>query len=245
LAIGLEQIVRGVARAWVYPATVLIGFALLFTQTRTALLSALVVCLVALGPAPGRPRFTRARAALLLCAVILLLLPVAAGTGLVDRTAGTVGSGERSTSEHLEGIRAGIASLVDAPLGHGLGTSPSAGLRFDVTGQVGTENYYLQVGAELGIVTMAAFVALVVVQARRLRACARGARDVVLLGGVRGAALGLAVGCMFLHVWLDFVVAWTCWGAAGAALGIVERSRTAPAGGVAAAETTGRIGAGR
>jgi hypothetical protein len=40
------------------------------------------------------------------------------------------------------------------------------------------------------------------------------------VSAVRGAAIGLAVGAIFLHTWNDFAVAWTLWGLAGASVGV-------------------------
>ena len=161
----------------------------------------------------------------------MVLAPVAVGTGLVERAGDVTDSSDESTSGHIDGLWRGIDALIAEPLGRGLGTSAGVGQRFGGAPAVITENYYLQVGVEMGVAATALFALLVFAIARGLtRESEHGGDEIA---GARGAFIGLAVGALLLHVWIDIAVSWTAWGVAGALLGITERSRGAPAGSAA------------
>lgn len=207
--------VRGVA-AW---CAVLTGGALLLTQTRAALIGAVVIGLVVLRPAPGRTSQRRLQFALLLVAAALVALPVAAATGLSGRAATTTSGDERSTADHVRSFWNGVHTVAGHPMGRGLATSAGTGQRFQAQNTVVAENNYLQVGIETGVAAMALFIALTVLLLRRLRAAVDWTAD---FGGgaVRAMGLALAIGALFLQPWGDLPTAWTFWALAGAMLGL-------------------------
>lgn len=220
--LALEVIVRRGLRLGAALALTAIGAALMFTQTRAAILGAVIVALVAFRAIPGRPTRNRIRLALVLAAALVVLVPAAVSTGLVDRTTGAATGEDESASAHIDSFWRGIEALADAPMGHGLGTSAGIGQRFGSAGSaIVTENYYLQVGVELGIAGTVLFFLMTILIARTsTRMATKVGGD---LAGARGAFIGLAVGAALLHTWNDVPVSWTAWGAAGALLGIAER----------------------
>jgi O-antigen ligase len=73
------------------------------------------------------------------------------------------------------------------------------------------ENWYLQVGVELGVVGFLLFIALIVVILRSLLTT-----DYQLLTFL--PFLGISIAALFLHAWEDSAVAYTVWGITGIAL---------------------------
>jgi O-antigen ligase len=220
-AIGFERMVRRIATPATLLATLLIGAALLLTQTRSAIIAAVIVAFLALQPAAGRPRHWRTQTALVLAGLVLVALPGAFASGLSQRVAATNSAADNSSAGHLAGFDSGVSSIVNHPLGQGLGTAAGVGQRFG-SNTVIPENYYLDVGVELGIFPMLVFIAVVVALTIKLRRAARRADD-PLLTAAWAAGVGLAVSAFFLQTWLAFEVAWTYWGVAGAMLYVASR----------------------
>lgn len=217
-ALGLERTVRrGPWLTGLLP-TLLIGAALLLTQTRSAIVGGLIVAFLAFQPTAGRARHFRTQAAIVLGALALVAVPAAAATGVLSRFALLNSSSDTSTAGHARGFSAGLGVVAENPLGLGLGTGAGTGQRFAVQDTTIPENNYLEIGDEIGILPMLVFVALAVALILRLRRSAR-ARPDPLLSATMAAATGLAVGAWFLQTWSDLSVAWTFWGVAGAMLG--------------------------
>src|SRR5207248_5238460 len=114
---------------------------------------------------------------------------------------------EQSGIDHLTAVTNGINAIAHDPVGRGLATSAGTGQRFEKPNAVISEDYYLQVGIETGVIAMALFVALTVLLLRRLKRTAPLTVDEGG-GGVRAMALALAIGALFLHTWNDFAVTW-------------------------------------
>jgi hypothetical protein len=235
-AVGIERAVRRTASPLVLLATIVIGAALLLTQTRSAILGALVVLFLAFQPAAGRPRHWRTQVAILLAGLAILAVPAAFGTGLATRVKSAGSQTDQSTAGHVSGFWSGVDTIGRHPLGLGLGTGAGTGQRFGVHNDVIAENNYLEVGDELGVLPMLIFAALTVVLILRLRRVSRERFD-PLVTAVWAAGVGLAVSAWFLQTWSTFAVAWTYWGVAGAAFsaarqrvpGPVESRAAAPA----------------
>lgn len=224
-ALALEQVARGRARKWMLFAMLLIGAGLLLTQTRSAILGALVVALFAFRPAAGRRSHWRIQLAIVMAGLAIVAVPVAFSTGVAKRIEGARNSSDNSTAGHVSGFWDGIHTIEHHPLGVGLGSSAGIGQRStsNVSDVVVPENAYLQIGIELGVLPMILFAALTLAWVHSLRAAARR-RPSPTIAAVSAAAAGLAVTAWFLQAWIDFSVAWTVWGLAGAALG-AARSR--------------------
>lgn len=220
-AVGIERIVRRAASPFVLLATIAVGAALLLTQTRSAILGALVVAFLALQPAAGRGRHWRTQVALVLAAVAVLAVPLAVGAGLASRIGGSTNGSDQSTAGHVSGFYSGIDTIAQHPLGLGLGTGTGTGQRFQVRGFVIAENNYLEVGDELGILPMLLFAALTIALLLALRRLARKRSDPLITAAWAGG-VGLAVAAWFLQTWSDFAVAWTFWGLAGAMISVTR-----------------------
>jgi O-Antigen ligase len=222
-AAAFERVVRRTATPPVIVAAILIGAALLLTQTRSAILAALLVAFLALQPAAGRPRHWRTQVALVLAAVALLAVPLAFTSHLASRVAATNTAADNSSAGHVTGLSNGLSTVAAHPLGRGLSTGAGTGQRYHVANTTIPENQYLEIGDELGVLPMLVFIALTIVLLVKLRGAAREDDD-PLTTAAWAAGLGLAVSALFLQTWVDFGVAWTYWGIAGAMLGLAERS---------------------
>jgi hypothetical protein len=87
--------------------------------------------------------------------------------------------------------------------------------RFRVKTTVVSENAYLQVANELGVVTMGVFVAMLGGIARALWRRPHGGLPGDADRGLASAAAALLVGGMFLHIWLNLPLALMFWALAG------------------------------
>jgi hypothetical protein len=205
---------------------VLIGAGLVLTQTRAALVAALVVVFLAIRPAAGRSTSKRLQFTFIFVAALIIAVPLTAATGLDARVATTSTSADESGTNHVRSFWDGVHSISQAPLGHGLGTSAGTGQRFNDAQSTVTENGYLQVGVETGVLAMVIFCWLTIEMIRRLNRAARTVPDPGV-SAIRGAAIGLAVGALFLHAWNEFAVAWMLWGLAGACIGRADQEQAA------------------
>jgi hypothetical protein len=229
LGVGIAAASRGRTRL-LHLAIALAAGALLATITRSAILSGAIVLLLALLPDNAlRSRLERSRKvrfAIVALVGLIALAPVVIATGVSHRSSAALSGGADAT-DHVSSTTTGLQSLASHPLGLGIGTAPGVGNRFNVSGQLTPENAYLQVGDELGVPELVIFIALLFLVVRRLgRAEAADDDAAPLARGLRLAAIALAVGGLFLHVWLDFGLAITLWGGAGLAIGTAERQRS-------------------
>jgi len=160
LAVGLHRLLRG-AGALVAAATGVVGLALLGTQTRAALLAAVVAVVCLLRPHAAVDRPARARVVTLLVVGTLALLPFAMSSGLVQRTVGGAEGDDGSTKVHLQRSKDAFETFLDHPFGRGLGTGANTAKRFGVESGLISENYYLQVANETGVVSILFFAMLV------------------------------------------------------------------------------------
>lgn len=220
-AVAIERTTREGLRSASGAVLLLVGAALIFTQTRAALVGAVIIAFIALRPAAGRSSERRWQFAMLLAVGVILALPVATATELSQRATTAASGDEESATDHVEAFWNGIDAVASRPLGHGVATSAGSGQRFQVEETTITENNYLQVGVEVGLLGMILFVALTVTMLRRLKRATLAVPDPGI-AATRGAALGLAVGAFFLHAWAAIPIAWTLWALAGAAIGIAE-----------------------
>jgi hypothetical protein len=123
----------------------------------------------------------------------------------------SIGAG--SSEKHLDSLESGTGAIVNHPIGHGPGTAGPVSMHTDVP--FITENYYLQIGYELGImglivfITLCAFVTLLLIRIPTWQAK-------VLLASFAG----YAVCNLFLHTWSNEAVATQWWLLAGVVIGI-------------------------
>ena len=110
-----------------------------------------------------------------------------------------------------------IEDIVQNPFGSGPGTAGLASIKNDVQGIILNENYYLQIGTEVGVVGLAIFLAILATTAYRLW----GVQGIAA-AGLFASFIGLAFTNALVHIWSNEAVAYTWWGLAG--LGISFRS---------------------
>jgi O-antigen ligase len=112
-----------------------------------------------------------------------------------------------------------VTSLINHPVGLGLGANTGTGTRFNTSNQITSENSYLETGNELGIAAMLLFICMLLTLLWQLRRrAARGDPAGRFAGGLWLGGWGLAIGGLFLQVWYELAVALVFWTLAGAAL---------------------------
>jgi hypothetical protein len=205
---------------WLTAMTALLGVGLLFTYSRTSI-AALAVGLCALAYALRTPWALAAAAVLLATGFFFVKtypdiapetrftkaeLQIQRAGGREDSTSSDpFSSGESSIDSHLDSLRDGIDTVVHHPQGYGLGNAGVTAKRTGVEIKAG-ESTYTELGVELGLLGVLAFVAWSVLLARVTlrRAPWLGASLVAIL------ALGIQTDVIGVH-WLAFVV----WALAG------------------------------
>jgi hypothetical protein len=117
-----------------------------------------------------------------------------------------------SNDLHVLLVKEGLEGMADQPLGHGPGTAGLASIQNPQGGQL-TENYYVQIGYELGILGLLLFLALNAWLYWRIWKYG-GLAAVVLCASF----WGYVVTNMLLHTWSNEAVAIQWWILAGMAL---------------------------
>jgi hypothetical protein len=202
---------------WLPAATALLGVGLLFTHSRTAI-AALAVGLCALAYAL-RSWWPVAAAAVFLAAAFFFVraypdlapdtrytpaeLKIQREGGREEPTSGgPLDPGESSFDSHLDNLRDGTETVVTHPQGYGLGNAGVTAKRTETEIKAG-ESTYTELGVELGLLGMLAFIAW---NLALLRVTLRRAPWV---GASLAAVLALAIQTDVIGVhWLAFVL-WT------------------------------------
>ncbi len=165
--------------------------------------------------APEKVQKITRRALPALLVLVVIFVAVFATTDVIQNTVFHQDPGEGglvdSTREHLNATKEGVKDVLENPLGSGPGTAGPASFRNDEPPKV-SENYFVQVGQEVGILGLALFVWINVLLGKMLL----DKRNEDLMKLVLFATLiGLTMVSMFLHGWADEEVALTFWGVAG------------------------------
>lgn len=145
----------------------------------------------------------------------LIFVTVFATTDVVQNTIFHQDPGEGglvdSTEQHIAATKEGVEDVIANPLGSGPGTAGPASYRNDGKAKI-AENYFVQVGQEVGILGLGLFIWINVLLGMALLEN----RDKSLMKPVLFTTLiGLSVVSMLLHGWADEEVAMTFWGVAG------------------------------
>jgi hypothetical protein len=138
-----------------------------------------------------------------------------------------------SNDYHWLFFKRGVEGMIDNPLGHGPGTAGLASIQ-NPSGSFLTENYYVQVGYELGLLGLAIFIALNVWVYVRLRGSGEPLAIALL-----AAFWGYAIMNMLLHTWANEAVAAQWWLLAGVVIGATCAKQTARRG-VSAGKPAGK-----
>ena len=128
-----------------------------------------------------------------------------------------------SNQYHWLFVKQGIDGIIAQPFGHGPGTAGLASIQ-NPHGSFLTENYYVQIGYELGVVGLLFFVAVQVWIYARLWRQRQDSMVIVLLASFWGYVLMN----MLLHTWSNEAVACQWWVLAGIGLALAETTSLPP-----------------
>ncbi|MGF7229075.1 MAG: O-antigen ligase family protein [Candidatus Saccharibacteria bacterium] len=143
-------------------------------------------------------------------------------TGLVTHTTNEQTGQYDSNQLHLIFVKRGLHGIAQNPLGHGPGTAGLASIQ-NPKGSFLTENYYVQIGYEVGVLGLLTFVAMnVLLWARLWRIRVSPLASSLLASGV--AYIGMN---MLLHTWSNEAVACQWWILAGLCLIVPARVKVA------------------
>lgn len=134
-------------------------------------------------------------------------------SGVVTHTTNEQTGQYDSNQLHIIFVKRGLHGIAQNPWGHGPGTAGLASIQ-NPKGSFLTENYYVQVGYEIGVLGLLVFVALnLVVWARLWRQRNNTLASVLLATGVAYVVMN-----MLLHTWSNEAVACQWWLLAGISL---------------------------
>lgn len=117
-----------------------------------------------------------------------------------------------SNSDRLQLMEDGALDVIHEPLGRGPGTAGPASFRNDQPPRI-AENYFLQIGQEVGVIGIAIFVAINVLVAKELWARRTGQLAKILLVSL----VGITFVNLLSHAWTDDTLSYLWWGLAGIA----------------------------
>lgn len=109
--------------------------------------------------------------------------------------------------------RDAIQAIKDNPAGYGPGSAGFSSIKNEKQRVIFTENYYLQVGREAGVLGLLLFLVIIFMVAKRLLIRFKNTRNLLILSVIASFA-GLAVSNLFAHIWFNETVAYTWWGLA-------------------------------
>jgi len=133
-------------------------------------------------------------------------------------------SSESSNFDRLGHLKDGLHDVIHKPWGDGPGTAGPASVRNPHETRI-AENYFLQIGQEVGVIGMLIFVAI-----NLLVALALWQRGDGLSIALFASLIGLTLVNMLSHAWGDDTLGLLWWGLAGIALGngILETNSEQP-----------------
>jgi hypothetical protein len=190
--------------------------ALIFSYSRSAWLATLlVVSLVVYWSLNNKKRqrlsvAVLAATALSLAGLYFLRNEQVAQTTIFHTSSESVN--ESSNQARSEALRAGWNDLLNEPLGRGPGTAGPASFRNDDQPRI-AENYFLQIGQEVGWLGLATFIAINALVAYKL-----SFRNDNLAKVLFASFFGITLVNLMLHAWTDDTLSLMWWGLAGVAL---------------------------
>lgn len=155
--------------------------------------------------------------------VIALLILVGGGIYLANKseeaqnvlfhTSNDSASARSSNADRLASLEAGAKDIIHQPLGRGPGTAGPASFRNDQPPRI-AENYFLQIGQEVGVIGIALFIAINILLARQLWRQRKAQLPKLLLASL----VGITLINLISHAWTDDTLSYIWWGLAGVAL---------------------------
>jgi len=128
----------------------------------------------------------------------------------------------KSTSDagHASALKTGLKQLASEPLGRGPGTSGPASVYNSHPARI-TENYYIQIGQEVGWLGLIVFVSINVLVVLSLW----NRREDNLSLALLCAFIGITVCNLLLESWTDDTLAYLWWGLAGIAIAVPPKNK--------------------
>lgn len=120
-----------------------------------------------------------------------------------------------SNEARASAITTGLYEIFREPLGRGVGTAGPASFYNDEPARI-SENYFIQIGQEAGVLGLGLFLAINILLAKRLYR----KKDELLPRILLASLIGLTVINLLSHAWTDDTLAYIWWGLAGAALAV-------------------------
>jgi O-Antigen ligase len=120
---------------------------------------------------------------------------------------------DSSNADRAEALIGGLGDVMDEPWGRGPGTAGPASFRNQPNHPRIAENYYLQIGQEVGILGLMTFIGINLLVVTALWK-SRSELSLVLLA----SWVGLTLINMLSHAWADDTLSYLWWGLAGVAL---------------------------
>jgi hypothetical protein len=132
-------------------------------------------------------------------------------------------SATSSNEQRADALTGGVKDVLSNPFGQGPGTAGPASFHNDSPAKL-SENYFIQIGQEVGILGTIVFIVICVVIASALW---QQSRDSVLAFALFAGLIGLTAVNLVSHAWADDTLAYTWWGLAGLTFGsIVAQGKT-------------------
>ena len=217
LGLCAEIVARGRARRWGTPLMAVLALALFLTQTRSAILAgAIAVALVFLAR-PGRRSEGQARIGLAVSAVLIVADVLFLVLGIGSRIAGN----HQSDTVHAASFSSGLHVFLHHPFGRGLATAAGGGQEVLLKGLSGgyviTEDQWLQIGTQLGIIGLVLYISVAVLSLWRLRQADRPA--LIAPAGLENTMIGVLIGAAFLQPFINPAVSITLFLIVGICIG--------------------------
>ncbi len=127
----------------------------------------------------------------------------------------TSASALSSNTQHASAIKNALLDVVHEPFGRGPGTAGPASTHNNAPARI-AENYYLQIGQEVGWLGMGLFIAIIIMVGRRLYRM----RSDPLARTLLASLVGISFVNLTLHAWTDDTLSLIWWGLAGIALAV-------------------------
>jgi hypothetical protein len=196
---------------------VLAAASLAVNLSRSSILGGAVAAALIVGALSRLRLPTRNRVVVLALLGAVLVLPLISGSAVAVRIQGAFNGTDNSTGQHTSRSAEGFQLLLHHPLGSGIGSNFVTATREATGTSTLSENGYLQIGNELGLLAMVLFIGFTIAtQSELWRAAGReGTAGTAMAAWAAG--WGLAVNSLLLQVWVSIPTALAFWAIAGVA----------------------------
>jgi len=127
---------------------------------------------------------------------------------------------ESSNEGHSAAFKAAADNIIHEPFGRGVGTAgPQSTYNYGHLGRI-SENYFMQIGQEAGLLGMSLFIIICIFAGKSLW----DRRNDTLALWLFASLVGISFINLLSHAWTDDALAYLWWGIAGAALAFPTRS---------------------